>query len=90
MDVEGFEASVLNGGKKFFKDIPFIVTEFVVPWISERGGDPMNMLEWLELQNFQLSLDGFNGGKATKAQIMEKCQSICDLWLSKRILHNGT
>ena len=46
MDVEGYEANVLEGGSKAFLggQIEVLITEFVPQWIEEKGGDPRKFM----------------------------------------------
>jgi FkbM family methyltransferase len=46
MDVEGYEANIVEGGANFFfkSKIPFIYTEFVPDWIRGKHGDPEKMM----------------------------------------------
>ena len=60
MDVEGFEAKVVGGGRRFFMtaNIPFIVMEI---W-NVRDGDLREMLAFFGSLGYQMSTDGFFQG----------------------------
>jgi len=60
MDVEGFEAKVVGGGRRFFMtaNIPFVVMEI---W-NVRDGDLREMLAFFGSLGYQMSTDGFFRG----------------------------
>jgi len=60
MDVEGYEANVVEGGRSFLLDskIPYIVTEFVPQWIREKEGNPERMMERFYDAGYKVLKDG--------------------------------
>jgi hypothetical protein len=52
IDTQGSEMSVLRGGLRFFiaHRVPFIICEFWPPVLSQRGEDPVHLLQvWTQL-----------------------------------------
>lgn len=73
MDVEGSEDNVLRGGRKVLleKRVPFIMTEFSIRMIEEKGGDPWKYLLEFEEAGYRFSLDLFDREYLTADEVMQ-------------------
>jgi len=56
MDVEGFEVEVLEGARRVVEsDRPVILGEFSQGWLTPRGQDPRELLEWLVSIDYEIA-----------------------------------
>jgi len=75
MDVEGYEANVVEGGRSFLLDskIPFIVTEFFPDMIRGKKGSPERMMERFYDAGYKVWK---NGSHVPRDQAMKMQQDI--------------
>lgn len=71
MDIEGFEYLALEGGKKVIIDmkVPFILSEFGVFMILDKGGNPLAYLKAFTDAGYRISTSTFTGPFLTEAQL---------------------
>lgn len=72
MDTEGYEGNILKGGEKVLLHggVDALLTEFVPDWVTQKGGDPVELMTKITEAGYRAKKNGDDWGYMSKRDMM--------------------